>query len=393
MNATGHIKLVERKKGPVWYARYRLPSGKHVQKKLGPAWTQRSGRPTAGYLTKGMAEARLREILTDAGRGILSETNASGATFQDAADEYLRYVEKIRQIDPTTLKDYRGVVNGYLLPKFGNKPLEAITPDDIDAYKEDLIAEDRLTNRTIVRHLNVLHGIFKRAMRKWKLNSNPASAELVERPSVNYTDEFETYDREEIDLLAANALNAQEGTLYKVAAFTGLRQGELLALRWENVDFIGGMVHVRRNYTDRTEKIPKGKKVRSVPMMPEVIDLLGKLKERDNFTQDSDLVFCDEIGDHLNSWSLRRRYYQAIENAGLRRLRFHDLRHAFGSAAITRLDPYAVQSYMGHQHYSTTQRYLHHRPRRQDAAALAEAFAPEEKVSQEVSRTPENQHN
>lgn len=59
------------------------------------------------------------------------------------------------------------------------------------------------------------------------------------------------------------------------------------------------------------------------------------------------------------------------------RLRFHDLRHAFGSAAITKLDAYAVQSYMGHQHYSTTQRYLHHKPRREDAAKLAEAFEPE----------------
>ncbi len=393
MATSGHVKIIEGRRGSVWYAKYRLPNGKQKQKKLGPAWTKKT-RPPAGYLTKKMAEERLREILTDAGRGILSETNASGATFEDAALEYLRYVEKIRQIDPTTLKDYRGVVNGYLLPKFGNKALEAITPDDIDAYKEELIAEDRLTNRTIVRHLNVLHGIFKRAMRKWKLNSNPASAELVERPSVNYTDEFETYDSEEIDLLAAHALSDQEATLYKVAAFTGLRQGELMALRWQHVDFVGGMVHVRRNYTDRTEKIPKGKKVRSVPMMPEVIDLLGKLKERGNFTQDEDLVFCNEAGEWLNSWSLRRRYYQAIENAGLRRLRFHDLRHAFGSAAITKLDPYAVQSYMGHQHYSTTQRYLHHRPRRQDAAALAEAFSGEdETLSPTLSRTAQKQAN
>ena len=375
MSATGHVKVVERKKGSVFYVKYRLPGGKHVQKRLGPVWTKRS-RPPAGYLTKAMAEQRLREILTDAGRGILSETNASGATFSDAAAEYLRYVRDVRQIDEITLKGYQGVIDGYLLKKFGKKPLEAITPDHIDAYKENLMAEGRLTNRTIVRHLMVLHGIFKRAMRVWKLNSNPASAEMVERPSVVYTDSFETYDREEIDLLAANALSTQEGTLYKLAAFTGLRQGELLGLRWDCVDFVSGMIQVRRNYTDRQEKIPKGKKVRSVPMMPDVIDLLGKLKERDNFTADTDLVFCNEAGEHLNSWSLRRRYYQAIEAAGIRRLRFHDLRHAFGSAAITTLDPYAVQSYMGHQHYSTTQRYLHHRPRREDAARLGEAFAP-----------------
>lgn len=63
-----------------------------------------------------------------------------------------------------------------------------------------------------------------------------------------------------------------------------------------------------------------------------------------------------------------------LERAGLPRVRFHDLRHHFGSGAITRLDAYAVQSYMGHQHYSTTQRYLHHQPRPEDARRLADAF-------------------
>ncbi len=110
-------------------------------------------------------------------------------------------------------------------------------------------------------------------------------------------------------------------------------------------------------------------------MMPAVIDTLAALKERDRFTGDDDLVFTRE-GEHLNHYELRKRYYAASKRAGLRRLRFHDLRHAFGSAAITKLDAYAVQCYMGHQHYSTTQRYLHHQPRREDAARLklAEAF-------------------
>ena len=76
----------------------------------------------------------------------------------------------------------------------------------------------------------------------------------------------------------------------------------------------------------------------------------------------------------VDSWALRDRFYRALERAGLRRIRFHDLRHHFGSMAITVLDAYAVQSYMGHAHYSTTQRYLHHKPRREDAAALHRAF-------------------
>ena len=86
-------------------------------------------------------------------------------------------------------------------------------------------------------------------------------------------------------------------------------------------------------------------------------------------------MFCSEVGDYLDHFKLRRRYYAALDRAGLRRIRFHDLRHAFGTAAIATLDAFAVQSYMGHEHYSTTQRYLHHKPRRDDAARLAEAFS------------------
>jgi integrase len=208
------------------------------------------------------------------------------------------------------------------------------------------------------------------------LSSNPAAAELVERPRVVYTGEFDTLDREEIERLSAAAETGQEAALYKTAAFTGLRQGELLALRWSSVDFVAGLVHVRRNFTGGQEKAPKGKRVRSVPMMPELVDVLAKLKERERFTGDDDLVFPSEVGDFLDHFAMRKRYYEALKRAGLRRVRFHDLRHAFGTAAITKLDPYAVQSYMGHQHYSTTQRYLHHKPRREDAEALGEAFRP-----------------
>jgi integrase len=107
------------------------------------------------------------------------------------------------------------------------------------------------------------------------------------------------------------------------------------------------------------------------------LDALARLKGREHFTGDDDLVFASEVGEHLDHYKLRRCYYEALDRAGLRRIRFHDLRHAFGTAAISKLDPYAVQSYMGHQHYSTTQRYLHHKPRSEDATKLSEAFGSE----------------
>lgn len=343
-------------KGQSWFGQWRADGRK---RKLGP---NRQPGSREG-LTRKMAEVELRRAMA----ATRPAPSIDAVSFADAAAEYLRYAGEVRGIDPKTLADYRGVVDGYLIAEFGEVALDAVTPDAIDAYKERLLAEGKLSNRTIVRHLTVLHGIFKRAKRAYGLADNPASADLVERPKVTYTGEFDTFDRDEIELLAAHAADAQDAAIYRVAAFTGLRQGELLALRWSDVDFVDGLLHVRRNFTGGREKVPKGKRVRSVPMMPAVIDTLAALKERDRFTADDDLVFTRE-GEHLNHYELRKRYYAALERAELRRLRFHDLRHAFGSAAITKLDAYAVQSYMGHQHYSTTQRYLHHKPRREDAA-------------------------
>src|SRR5438876_4781893 len=75
--------------------------------------------------------------------------------------------------------DYRYVIDGYLLPAFGERKLETITADDIDAYKERPLARGTLSNRSVVRHLTVLHAIFRGASRVWKLPLNPASADFV----------------------------------------------------------------------------------------------------------------------------------------------------------------------------------------------------------------------
>jgi integrase len=108
-----------------------------------------------------------------------------------------------------------------------------------------------------------------------------------------------------------------------------------------------------------------------VPMVPDVAAALARLGQRDHSIGDDDLVFVGELGGYLDASALRRRYVAAQHAAGLRRLRFHDLRHTFGSLAINRASIVQVQSWMGHADVDTTSRYLHHKSRADDAALLA----------------------
>src|SRR4051794_30660664 len=134
---SGHVFRVERKRGPVWYAKFRLPDGRQVQKKIGPAWTER-GRPPAGYVTKRLAEAWLRNVLDEARRGTLPGMVRTGATFADAAAEFLRYAADERGCKPSTLRDYRSIIDAHLLPAFGADRIEDVTPATIETWRASL---------------------------------------------------------------------------------------------------------------------------------------------------------------------------------------------------------------------------------------------------------------
>jgi integrase len=121
---------------------------------------------------------------------------------------------------------------------------------------------------------------------------------------------------------------------------------------------------------------PKSGKVRTVPMVPEVGQVLARLSQRELFTDDQDPVFPGAAGGHLDAGALRRRYVAAVKRAELRPLPFHSLRHYFGSMAVNRASLVQVQSWMGHSHIQTTARYLHAKSQANDAALLASAFAP-----------------
>ncbi len=365
---SGHVYRVERSRAPAWYMKYRLPDGRQVQKKLGPAWTER-GRPAAGYFTKRLADDALREVLYQARRGTLPSTTRTGATFADAAVEYLRYCEHDRGCKPSTLRDYRSNLNAHLLPAFGDRALESITPESIDSWRQSLPG---LSSRTKNKLLVVLGGAMGRAQSVWGLSANPVIA--VEKHRTRSSGEIDVFSPEEVMALVRAAGSEQDAAIFLTAAFTGMRRGELLALRWRDVDFTGSGIRVRASYAAGQLTTPKSGKVRSVPMAPDIGEALARLGQREHWTGDDDLVFCGEAGGYLDGSALRRRYAAALVRAGLRPLRFHDLRHTFGTRMIAKAGIRRVQEWMGHADIQTTMRYLHYAPQDEDPRLVAEAF-------------------
>jgi len=113
-------------------------------------------------------------------------------------------------------------------------------------------------------------------------------------------------------------------------------------------------------------------------MAPEVAQVLARLSQSRRHVGEDDLVFERVPGSYLDASALLRRYKAALERAGLRPLRFHDLRHTFGTRVILKADIRRVQEWMGHADVQTTMRYLHYAPRHDDAEVIAAAFASDQ---------------
>jgi integrase len=174
--------------------------------------------------------------------------------------------------------------------------------------------------------------------------------------------------------LVRAANDEQDAAIFLTAAFADLRRGEIVALRWRDVDFAKRALRIETSVVHGEVGSTKGGRGRAVPMVREVAEALARLGNRGYLTDRDDPVFPGE-GDWLDGSALRRRFVAACGRADLRVLRFHDLRHTFGSNAINRANLVQVQAWMGHADHRTTMRYLHHKSLDAGADLLAGAFA------------------
>jgi integrase len=350
-----------RRRGKSWIVYFRADGKQHF----------------SSYKTREEAELYLTRSQAEKARGEFRAPQR--VTFGEALDEWLRWGEHERGWKATTLGDYKSAANLHLRPPFGHLRLEAVTADAIERWRGTAMARKKnpIPRRTADKLTAMLHGIFERARKAYGHPHNPVRD--VTMLPVNYSGRFDHYSSEEVHALVRAAASDQDGALFLTAAFTGLRRGELIALTVGDVDFAGEAIRVRGSVAFGELTTPKSGKVRSVPMVAEVAQALARLLQRDNYTADSDPVFVGEAGGYSDASALRRRFIAARDNAELRPLRFHDLRHSFGSLAARMAEsPRELQEWMGHADLKTTARYTHYRPRGGEAERLARALVVDE---------------
>lgn len=143
-------------------------------------------------------------------------------------------------------------------------------------------------------------------------------------------------------------------------------------MRWRDVQFLGRKLIVSRTLSaDQESTSTKSGRARDVPLPDQAAGALDRLSRREDYTGPDEYVFCNRFGRRLDPSALRRRFERARDAAGLPPLRFHDLRHTYGSLLVAGgIDLASVKSAMGHSRISTTERYLHARP----ATELANKF-------------------
>jgi integrase len=366
---SGHVFLYEGARAKTWVVKWRDHEGQH-ERRLGRAWTE-SGPPPDGFLREREAKAALQEILVEARQGI-SVQRRTGITFATAAKDWYEHGMLERDWSPSTKADYKSALVAHLIPAFGDKQIEKITSAQIERYRNDAVRNNGISRRNANRLLAVTHAILNHAMTHHGLKENPAAKVPKLKESYDAA-RYEFFTPEEVHQLVAAAESPQDGAIFLLAAFTGLRRGECVALKWQDVDFENSSIRVYEGFTREVGR-PKSRRSRTVPMVDEVAEALNAQRDRLGQPAAKDLVFPGEGGGYMDPSALRRRYVKAVAAAGLPPLRFHDLRHTFGSLAINYASIVQVQAWMGHADIKTTMRYLHHKSRADEAKVLSQAF-------------------
>lgn len=321
------------------------------------------------------AETALAEIITKIKKGTFVLPNKMTVA------EYLQYwLDECAELESTTYDVYVCYVNSYILPHIGTMRLQEITPLHLQSLKTTLITEGRvrgeggLAYASIVKVFTILDSAFDYAVGLRLMETNPAKAVKLSRPESDEPAE-NVYDLEQLAKLFSACKNTKwEAPIY-LAAFLGLRRGEVLGLEWKNINFERRILFISQVMAVTTGEVflkprAKNKQSKRALVMPKTLVTFLKTHHARQSEQklalgekyhDNDLICCKKNGDYINpktfSVDFKRKF---IEKNNLPPLTFHGIRHTFATALMNEVSLKAVADFLGHIRTETTAEIYSH---------------------------------
>lgn len=314
------------KKGKNWYIDYYV-KGRRKRRKIGPS--------------KKLAQQVLKDVHVKLAKGeYLGVYDEKKILFEDFSEQYLVFSKNNKAESTYNRRDKVSV--SHLKEAFQGRFLFDITPRMIENYKAKRLK--KVSPATVNRELACLKHMYNKAMEWDAVKSNPVKkVKLLKEPPGR----LRYLSQDEVPKLL-DACNGYLRSIVITALNTGMRKGEILALKWQEVD-----LHHRKI----TVKKPKNNEVRVIPINETLYQELSELYE----DSDSDYVFAN--GDGQRFGDIKKGFSLALERAEIEDFHFHDLRHTFGSYLVMQgIDLKTVQQVMGHKEIKTTMRYSHLSP-------------------------------
>lgn len=326
--------------------------------------------------SKSVAETILAKIKTEiAENRYLDVKKEKKIKFEDFADEYFNVHSKQHK---KSWKTDSYIINR-LKDVFRGRFLQDITAKDIEDYRivrlKEKVNGKPISPATINRHLDVLSNIFNKAIEWNKLQNNPMKAVKSLKVALG---RLRFLEKEETAKLIANC-SGYIKPIVVIALNTGMRKGEILGLKWEDIDYKRNLITLLN--TKNGEK-------REVPMNGNVQNVLRSVKKH----PESDYLFCNKNG--VQMYDIRKSFSTALRKSGINSFRFHDLRHTFAShLTMSGIEIFTVKELLGHKDIAMTMRYSHLSPNHKSRAVDVLVMKKDTQLTQEkVVEISENSH-
>lgn len=290
-------------------------------------------------------------------------------------EHYATYQEPY--LSESTLSGYRYQLDNYIIPALGTTPLQNLSPMQVqqfvnDIYKKSPLSGEALSAKTVKNVFLNLSAAMNKAFELEMIKKNPCAH--ITLPKVAKTD-VEIYSEEEIAKITKCAKGTDMEPIIMLALGLGLRRGEMIALRWEHVDFDNGVVHIKENRVKGRDnkmitKSPKSRAgTRDIPLSPSMIAILRK--EKVNFfkkqleygvgKKKDDYVLCKSDGQPYKPFTIDNKWATFTKNNSIRHIKLHGLRHTNASLLLSKnVNPKQVQKQLGHSDYGTTMNIYAH---------------------------------